>query len=72
MNLPRPIFQFSNVVVVENDKIGVVVKTWGTPFSGYEYEVYVREFNSIMTYKETHVKHYVYSKSLSDEEKEFH
>lgn len=70
MNKPR--FQFSQVVVVEHDLIGVVLKTWGNTEQGYSYEVYVRSYNVIQTYGEDEIQHFVYSKELSDEEKEFY
>lgn len=62
-------FQFSNVVVVEENKIGVVVKTWGaSAMRGIHYEVYVRSLNSIQEYDEADIKHFVFSKELSEEE----
>jgi len=64
----KPKFQFGNVVVVDGDQIGVIVKTWG----GYEYEVYVRNENRIRQFKETDIDHYVYSKQLSEDEMRFY
>jgi len=57
-------FQFSNVVVVDDNKIGVIVKSWADK----TYDVYVRYDNNIGVYKESEIKHFVYSKYLSDEE----
>ena len=53
-----PRFQFSNVVVVDGDSIGVIVKSWadGT------HEVYVRVDNGISLYEENDIKHMVYDK----------
>jgi len=70
----KPIFQFSNVVVVAGDKIGCIVKTWGPSLnkSSYHYEVYVRSYNIIREYNEEEISHFVYSKELSEEEKEFY
>lgn len=73
-------FQFANVVVVNDEFIGVIVKAWHSGHftrkpgirSGYHYEVYVREWNTIKEYDEADIKHFVFSKSLSDEEREFH
>ena len=67
-------FQFGNVVVVDSDQIGVIVKTWSPSNKNdfFTYEVYVRSMNSIHGYKEEQIQHYVYSKELSDEEKEWH
>ena len=63
---------FGDIVVVENDLIGVVVKSW-YKFSGnenvYTYEVYVRNYNSIKEYPESKVARYrVRHKELNDEE----
>lgn len=54
-------FQFGNVVVVEDDLIGCIVKSWddGT------HEVYVRAHNAIRMYSEDQIRHYIYSKELS-------
>lgn len=72
----KPIFQFSNVVVVENNLIGVIVKTWGASITGthrgVHYEVYVRSYNDIREYDEDDIKHFVYSKELFDEELQFY
>jgi len=61
-------FQFSNVVVVEGDLIGVVVKSW----SNGEHDVYVREYNSVISYKSYCMKHFIYSKKLSEEEEQYY
>lgn len=69
-------FQFSNVVVVDDDLIGVIVKSWEPPFGksekGYSHDVYVRAYNSIRTYFEAEIKHFVYSKELAEDEHEFY
>lgn len=61
-------YQFGNVVVVDDDQIGVIVKSWadGT------HDVYVRSYNGIKEYHYTKIKHYIYSKELSAEELEFY
>ena len=69
MSTPR--FQFGNVVVVEDDLIGVILKTWEDN-DGRAYNVYVRSFNETLTYLEEEVKHFVYSKELTEEEKGFY
>jgi hypothetical protein len=61
-------FQFGNVVVVEGDQIGVIVKSW----ADNSHDVYVRSFNSIQTYRAMDIRHYVYSKELTVEEAEFY
>ena len=69
--MSKPIFQFGNVVVVEGDMVGVIVKTWETN-GNYNHEVYVRGWNGIKTYEESHINHFVYSKELADGEREFY
>lgn len=61
-------FQFGNIVVVDGEDIGVIVKSW----SNNTYEVYVRYFNAVKEYKESDIMHYVYSKELSEEQKEYY
>ena len=65
-------FQFSNVVVVEKNLIGVIVETWETKRGKFEYDVYVRSFDGIFTYKEDQIKHFVYSKELFKDELSFY
>jgi hypothetical protein len=60
-------FQFGNVVVVNKEFIGVIVKTWQGK-DGFNYDVYVRYYSTIENYKEADIKHYIYSKELSTEE----
>ncbi len=61
-------FQFGNVVVVDDDQIGVVVKSWA---AGH-HDVYVRSYNSIREYDFKDIRHYVYSKELTANEREFY
>ena len=61
-------FQFGNVVVVDGDQIGLIVKTWGDD----TYEVYVRNYNGIKTYTTKDIQRFIYSKELSDEEIDFY
>lgn len=66
--MSRPIFQFSNVVIVEENLIGCIVKTWGASKNRtIHYEVYVRSYNSVLEYDEADIKHFIYDKELSDE-----
>ena len=63
-------FCFGDIVVVENNLIGVVVKSWIRNNNSLEYEVYVRNYNSIETYSEDKIERYmVRHKELNDEEK---
>jgi len=65
MSSPR--FQFSNVVVVDNEFVGCIVKTWGASKNrGIHYEVYVRAWNCIKEYDEKDIKHLTYDKILED------
>ncbi len=72
--MSKPIFQFSNVVVVNDDQIGVILKTWGPSLKRkeYHYEVYVRSLNMINEFEESDIMHFVYSKELAEDEKEFY
>jgi len=56
-------FQFSNVVVVDDNLVGVIVKSW----QDKTHEVYVRYYNQIRSYPESEIKHLVYDKILADE-----
>lgn len=59
---------FGDIVVVEGDLIGVVVKCW----CDKTYEVYVRSFNIIKSYNENDIQRYmVRHKYLNDEELEY-
>ena len=63
-------FTFGDIVIVDTDNIGVVVKCWTSPKHKYSYEVYVRNYNAIKEYKEGEIERYmVRHKYLSDEEK---
>lgn len=71
--MSRSRFQFGQVVIVENGLIGVVCKTWESrKRQSFDYEVYVRSYNSIQEYPEENIQHYIYSKELSEQEKEFY
>ena len=64
----RPLFLFGDIVVVDVDQIGVVVKTWENN-KGFSYEVYVRSYNKINVYEEKEIDRYrVRHKYLSEEE----
>jgi len=71
----KPRFQFGQIVVVDDDQIGVIVKTWLNSTMrkpGYHYKVYVRSLNLVSEYREGEIDHFVYSKELTEEEKEFY
>lgn len=67
-------YTFADIVVVDEDQIGVVVKCWGVDNHGKgpTYEVYVRSYNGIKDYDEKEIERYmVRHKYLSEEEKEW-
>lgn len=63
-------FCFGDVVVVDENKIGVVVKSWIDIIDeSHSYDVYVRMYNKIVTYKEHEIERYmVRHKYLNAEE----
>lgn len=67
-NQLTPKFQFSNAVVVEDNLVGCIVKTWEASLNrGVHYEVYVRSYNTTIEYDEKDIKHFVYDKELEEE-----
>ena len=67
-------FCFGDIVVVEGNLVGVVVKSWGKSLQGKPatHEVYVRSFNSIVEYTEEQMERYmVRHKYLDEEELEY-
>ena len=63
-------FAFGDIVIVDDIEIGVIVKSWISSNHSYNYDVYVREYNTIKNYKEEEIERYmVWHKYLSDEEK---
>lgn len=70
-------FTFGDIVVVDENLIGVITKCWinfrtDKIKKEYSYDVYVREFNCIKQYKENEIQRYmVRHKYLSDEEMEY-
>lgn len=61
---------FGDIVVVDGDKIGVVVKCWGESTLGHprNYDVYVRMYNAIENYTEDCVDRYMVRHKYLDEE----
>jgi hypothetical protein len=72
-------YTFGDIVVVDGENIGVVVKSWVTMKKGENsrrednsYEVYVRMYNRIKEYPESEIERYmVRHKYLSAEEKQY-
>lgn len=61
-------YLFGDIVVVDDNMIGVIVKAWQDN-KGYYYEVYVRSYNCIKKYREENVERYrVRHKELDEEE----
>lgn len=67
----KALYLFGDIVVVFGSQIGVVVKTWENT-NGFEYEVYVRSHNEILTFKENEIERYrVRHKYLDEQELEW-
>lgn len=69
-------FLFGDIVIVEDNLIGVVVKTWATYSSAkgscFSYDVYVRMHDGIRNYQESEIARYrVRHKYLDEEELEW-
>lgn len=67
-------YTFGDIVVVDGENIGVIVKSWLTSSKGKPpyHEVYVRMYNGIKDYTEDEMERYlVRHKYLSEEEKEY-
>ena len=65
-------FCFGDIVVVENNLIGVVVKSWIRNNNELYYEVYVRDYSVIKEYAEKDIERYmVRHKELNEEELEY-
>lgn len=56
-------FCFGDIVVVDDDLIGVIVKSW----SNHTYDVYVRYHNVIATYEEDEIQRYMVRHKYLDE-----
>lgn len=57
-------FCFGDIVVIDGNLIGVVVKCW----TNRTYDVYVRVTNAIISYKETEMERYMVRHKYLDEE----
>lgn len=66
-------FLFGDIVVINKNQIGVVLKTWDKiSLNTYEYEIYNRMTNRIESYLENDVERYrVRHKYLNEEEMEY-
>ena len=61
-------FCFGDIVVVEGNLIGVVVKSWISNKNGVRHEVYVREYNAIREYSELLIQRYMVRHKYLDSE----
>lgn len=62
---------FGDIVVVEENLIGVIVESWVTNHKGQtinNYDVYVRIYNGIKNYKEDEIERYMVRHKYLDEE----
>ena len=66
-------FCFGDIVVVDDNQIGVVVKSWvDIKTDILNYDIYVRSYNLIKNYYEDEIERYmVRHKYLNDEEIEY-
>lgn len=66
-------FLFGDIVVVDKENIGVIVKSWYShKFNSFHYMVYVRIENAICHYYEDEIERYrVRHKYLSEEDLEY-
>lgn len=71
--MKKPMFIFSDLVVVDDGQIGCIVKTWGASEKReIHYEVYVRNYNGIVEYNESDIVRYSISKELHEDEHAWH
>lgn len=68
MSVCISMFNFGSIVVVDENQIGVVVKSW----ADNTHDVYVRSYNGVNNYKASDMKQYIYSKELAEDELEFY
>lgn len=61
-------FCFGDIVVVEENLIGVVVKSWTNPKRGPHHDVYVRMYNGIREYDESEMARYMVRHKYLDEQ----
>lgn len=64
-------FNFGEIVIVEKNLVGVIVKCW-TSQKGDNYDIYVRSYNAISNYSENEIHKFIYDKELTDEQLEFY
>lgn len=68
-------FCFGDIVVVEENLIGVVVKSWVTYSQGKNinnYDVYVRMYNNIKNFREEDIERYMVRHKYLDEDEQYY
>lgn len=66
-------FCFGDIVVVEENLIGVVVKSWINGKRGYLYDVYVRMHNKIIEeIPESQIERYMVRHKYLDEDEQYY
>lgn len=65
-------FCFGDIVVVDGNLIGVVVKSWINGKRGHLYDVYVREYNEIKEYRESAIQRYMVRHKYLDEDEMYY
>lgn len=61
-------FCFGDIVVVNGDEIGVVVKCWQGNMHGNNYDVYCRMTDSVVNFPESRVQRYMVRHKYLDED----
>lgn len=64
-------FIFGDIVVVEGNLVGVIVKSWGylkpdNKRGSMNYDVYVRSYNGFKSYEEEDIERLTYDKELEE------
>lgn len=63
-------FCFGDIVVVDGNQIGVIVKSWEQSSKGLpvSHDVYVRSYNTIANYPENEIERYMVRHKYLDEQ----
>lgn len=65
-------FCFGDIVVVDGNLIGVVVKSWIGNTTSTTHDVYVREYNTIKNYPEAEMQRYMVRHKFLDEDEMYY
>jgi hypothetical protein len=69
----EPKFHFAEVVVVNEQQIGVILKSWDRNSEGnYYYEVYVRSNNAIQEFHQNQITKFIWHKELSEDDLQYY